>query len=91
MAEVGWKYSDCGYGPRFYQWLMTDNHEPYGCFGNDAATVSSEVFFLLFIFLPPILYYFWGIVKKNLTINVDDDMLNIWVDVVFVMILRLER
>lgn len=37
MVELGRKYPHCGYGPRFYQWIVTDNHEPYGSFGNGAA------------------------------------------------------
>ena len=43
MVEVGRKYKDCGYGPKFYMWLMKDEHEPYGSFGNGAAMRISPV------------------------------------------------
>ena len=28
MVKVGRKYPDCGYGPKFYQWIITENHTP---------------------------------------------------------------
>lgn len=43
MVEVGRKYPDCGYGPKFYQWIITENHTPYGSFGNGAAMRISPV------------------------------------------------
>ena len=43
MVEVGRKYPDCGYGPKFYQWLISNDHKPYGSFGNGAAMRISSV------------------------------------------------
>lgn len=43
MVEVGRKYLNCGFGPSFYQWIKTDNHEPYGSFGNGSAMRISAV------------------------------------------------
>lgn len=37
MVEVGRKYPHCGFGGNFYNWIMTDNHEPYNSFGNGSA------------------------------------------------------
>lgn len=37
MTEVGRKYPRCGYGPSFYFWIMSEEHEPYGSFGNGSA------------------------------------------------------
>lgn len=37
MTEVGRKYPKCGYGPSFYRWIMSDDHKPYGSFGNGSA------------------------------------------------------
>ena len=37
MVELGRNYPDCGFGAKFYKWIMTDNHEPYNSFGNGAA------------------------------------------------------
>ena len=46
MVEIGRQYSDCGFGGKFYKWIMTDNHEPYGSFGNGAAMRISPVGFV---------------------------------------------
>lgn len=43
MVNVGRKYPDVGYGPKFYQWIITDKHEPYESFGNGAAMRISPV------------------------------------------------
>ena len=43
IVEIGTKYSNCGYGPKFYQWLMSKDHKPYGSFGNGAAMRISPV------------------------------------------------
>lgn len=43
MVEIGTKYSNCGYGPKFYQWLISEDHKPYGSFGNGAAMRISPV------------------------------------------------
>lgn len=37
MVEIGRKYRQCGFGPTFYKWITTDNHEPYNSYGNGAA------------------------------------------------------
>ena len=43
MVELGRKYPDCGYGPSFYQWIISEEHKPYGSFGNGAAMRISPV------------------------------------------------
>ena len=43
MVEIGRQYPECGFGGKFYRWIMTDNHEPYGSFGNGAAMRISPV------------------------------------------------
>lgn len=43
MTEVGRKYPSCGYGPSFYRWIMSDDHKPYGSFGNGSAMRISAV------------------------------------------------
>lgn len=43
MTEVGRKYPSCGYGPSFYRWIMSENHKPYGSFGNGSAMRISAV------------------------------------------------
>lgn len=43
MTELGRKYPNCGYGPSFYHWIMSDEHKPYGSFGNGAAMRISAV------------------------------------------------
>lgn len=43
MSELGKKYPKCGYGRKFYSWIISDNHEPYGSFGNGAAMRISPV------------------------------------------------
>lgn len=37
MVYIGRKYPYCGYGYRFYDWILTDNHSPYNSFGNGSA------------------------------------------------------
>ena len=37
MTELGKKYPNCGYGPSFRHWIMSDEHKPYGSYGNGAA------------------------------------------------------
>ena len=37
MVELGRKYPNCGYGHSFYHWIMSEEHEPYGSYGNGAA------------------------------------------------------
>ena len=43
MVELGRKYPNCGYGPKFYMWIMSDEHKPYESFGNGAAMRISAV------------------------------------------------
>lgn len=43
MVSIGRNYEFCGYGGRFYHWIMTDNHEPYNSFGNGSAMRVSGV------------------------------------------------
>ncbi len=43
MTELGRKYPNCGYGPSFYHWIMSDKHEPYGSYGNGAAMRISAI------------------------------------------------
>jgi len=45
MQEIGRKYPNCGYGSRFYQWIFSQNPQPYGSFGNGAAMRISPVGF----------------------------------------------
>lgn len=37
MQEIGRPYPHCGFGGMFYQWIYSDNPQPYGSFGNGAA------------------------------------------------------
>ena len=37
MQEVGRPYPHCGFGDRFYEWIYSNNPEPYNSFGNGAA------------------------------------------------------
>ncbi len=37
MKKWGAKYPGVGYGGRFYNWLFSDNTEPYGSYGNGSA------------------------------------------------------
>lgn len=37
MQDIGRHYPNCGYGGRFYQWMFSDNPQPYHSFGNGAA------------------------------------------------------
>jgi type I restriction enzyme M protein len=46
MQEIGRKYPNCGFGGMFYQWLFSDNPEPYNSFGNGAAMRVSPVGFV---------------------------------------------
>lgn len=43
MTELGKRYPSCGYGPSFYRWIISDEHKPYGSFGNGAAMRISAV------------------------------------------------
>lgn len=37
LQEIGRKYPNCGFGGMFYQWIFSDDPEPYHSFGNGAA------------------------------------------------------
>ena len=37
MKKWGQKYPHAGYGARFINWVLTDDPEPYGSFGNGSA------------------------------------------------------
>lgn len=37
MQEIGRRYPDCGFGGKFFEWIMTDNPKPYNSWGNGSA------------------------------------------------------
>ena len=41
MQKWGRRYSDAGYGGRFFRWLFTDNPQPNNSFGNGSAMRAS--------------------------------------------------
>ncbi len=43
MQRLGRKYPNAGYGGMFRRWLMSDNPQPYGSFGNGSAMRVSPV------------------------------------------------
>ncbi|MBE6715557.1 MAG: ADP-ribosylglycohydrolase [Ruminococcaceae bacterium] len=43
MHEVGMRYPGCGYGGRFYDWMMNNRTEPYNSYGNGSAMRVSPV------------------------------------------------
>lgn len=43
MFEVGMRYPHCGYGGRFYVWMMKNQTEPYNSYGNGSAMRVSPV------------------------------------------------
>ena len=43
MQRLGRKYPNAGYGGMFRQWLMSDNPQPYGSFGNGSAMRVSPI------------------------------------------------
>lgn len=42
MHEIGKRYPDCGYGGRFYGWMMYDGDKPYNSFGNGSGMRTSD-------------------------------------------------
>ena len=42
MHEIGMKYPYCGYGGRFYSWMMEYETKPYNSFGNGAGMRTAE-------------------------------------------------
>ena len=43
VVELGRRYPDADYGGAFRQWLVSENHEPYGSWGNGSAMRVSPV------------------------------------------------
>lgn len=43
MHEVGRRYPDCGYGAKFYMWIMFNRTRPYNSYGNGSAMRVSPV------------------------------------------------
>lgn len=43
MVSLGRKYPDCGYGGRFADWILGNNHKPYNSYGNGSAMRVSFV------------------------------------------------
>ncbi len=37
MVKIGRNHSQCGFGGDFFKWIIADNHNPYGSYGNGAA------------------------------------------------------
>lgn len=45
MQQIGRKYSNCGFGGMFYDWIFSENPRAYNSFGNGAAMRISPVGF----------------------------------------------
>ena len=43
MQKVGRKYPLCGYGGRFFDWMFSDDPQPYGSYGNGSAMRCSYI------------------------------------------------
>ena len=43
MQELGRKHPGAGFGWNFYEWLFSDNPQPYGSYGNGSAMRASFV------------------------------------------------
>lgn len=41
LSFFGRRYEDAGYGGRFYNWIWSDDHKPYGSYGNGSAMRAS--------------------------------------------------
>ena len=37
MVTIGRNHSQCGFGDKFFGWIIKDDHKPYNSFGNGAA------------------------------------------------------
>ena len=46
MVDIGRSYPNAGFGGHFINWIFSDDHEPYGSFGNGAAMRISPVGFI---------------------------------------------
>ena len=42
-VSIGKKYLSCGFGGSFYNWIQSEDHKPYGSYGNGAAMRISPV------------------------------------------------
>ena len=47
LREIGRRYPRCGFGGRFYQWIFSENPQPYNSFGNGATMRISPAGFNL--------------------------------------------
>ena len=43
FKQIGRKYPDCGYAGMFENWVLSDNEEPYGSWGNGSAMRTSYI------------------------------------------------
>lgn len=43
MRRLGRQYPRAGYGYRFFTWILSGEHNPYGSFGNGSAMRVSSV------------------------------------------------
>lgn len=43
MVNIGRRYPNCGYGGRFFYWVLGPDHSPYNSFGNGSAMRVSPV------------------------------------------------
>jgi type I restriction enzyme M protein len=43
MRRIGRQYPRAGYGYRFFTWILSEEHSPYGSFGNGSAMRVSSV------------------------------------------------
>ena len=46
MHKIGKRYPYCGFGGKFYRWIIKDLHEPYNSFGNGSAMRTSKCGFI---------------------------------------------
>nr|WP_321292928.1 ADP-ribosylglycohydrolase family protein [uncultured Trichococcus sp.] len=46
MQAFGRRYPDCGFSRAFFQWIISDNPQPYNSFGNGAAMRISPVAYI---------------------------------------------
>ena len=46
MQEIGRPYPHCGYGGHFYQWIYSENPQPYNSWGNGSAMRVSSAAWL---------------------------------------------
>lgn len=46
MVELGREHPNVGYGASFYNWIMSEDHEPYNSYGNGSAMRTSSVAYI---------------------------------------------